>query len=221
MRFRRKEYYLRQLLEKYKMVDFKIIVPAKGRVMLALAELGMYVAGDSEYFHGLENVVDFKEWEFITAVPVEIALDADTRTRLMNKDGECRFVVTEVTPERVNTLKKYGYTLLYEGQKAPTDPNAPAKIAVMDQSADDAILDEPDCHAPCCESEDEERVKMMDEEDVAFEPDLANVPVDEDYLIYNGEKFTVAEVRKALDMYVYLLGLRELCNFVAPECSLK
>lgn len=199
------------------MVDFKIIVPAKGRVTLALAELGMYVAGDSECFHGLENVVDFKEWEFITAVPVEIALDASTRTRLMSKDGECRFVVTEVTPERINTLKKYGYTLLYEGQKAPSDPNAPAKIAVMDQTGDDAVLDEPANEGTECCYDD----GGGDEAEASFEPDLANVAVDEDYLIYNGETFTVAEVRKALDMYVYLLGLRELCNFVAPECTLK
>lgn len=188
------------------MVDFKIIVPAKGRAMLALAELGMYVAGNSEAFADLEKVIDLKGWEFITAVPVEVALDANTRTKLMSEDKDCRFVVTEVTPERVNTLKEYGYTLLYEGQKVPMDPNAPAKVAIMDQSADDAE----DCFLPECD---------QDEDNVAFEPDLANVPANEDYLIYNGEKFTVAEVRKALDMYVYLLGTRELLNFLLPECE--
>lgn len=179
------------------MTDYKILVPARDRGMLALAELGMYVAGCSEAFNDIDpNTIT--NWDYITAVPVELSLTSESRTALMKANPKCRFLVTEVTKDRVNKMvEEYGYTELYANYKAGTipmdkDADRPAKIKVLNK--------------------EEPKVDEMGECTWSSDPDLANVPAAEDYIVYDDVVFTAGEVRAALDMFLGVVHFRNVFN---------
>lgn len=73
-----------------------------------LERLGELVIGEAEAFADID--IEFvKSQEFITAVPIEIALTIPMRAQILYNNPECRFIVTGVPSFRIKNLTEFGY----------------------------------------------------------------------------------------------------------------
>lgn len=95
------------------MVDFKILVKvAKTHELDTVKTLGKAIEGNEEAFLDVDPTWVSKQ-DFITAVPIEVALTMEVRDAVMKNNSNCRFIVTGVPVERVKTLvDRYGYQVL-------------------------------------------------------------------------------------------------------------
>lgn len=81
----------------------KIVEVLPGKVDSALETLAVSMGFEENIFSGVDiNVL--KDAEYITAVPIEIALTSEEREVIINKHPEVKYVVTKVRPERVNEM---------------------------------------------------------------------------------------------------------------------
>lgn len=92
------------------MIDFKILVkvdPEDPKKTLAI--LGQKVCGNAKAFETIDPVWAKKQ-DYLTAVPVEIALTVEMREVLQTHTPDARFVVTGVKTANVdNLVNMYGY----------------------------------------------------------------------------------------------------------------
>lgn len=90
-------------------MDFKYLFKVNAEhPEIALRCLGLKIANDANAFKGVE--LDFvRNQEFITAVPVEIALTVGARAELLFKYPDLKFIVTGVPAQRIAHLVDYGY----------------------------------------------------------------------------------------------------------------
>lgn len=73
-----------------------------------LERLGELVIGEAEAFADID--IDFvKSQDFITAVPIEVALTIPMRAQILYNNPECRFIVTGVPAFRISNLTEFGY----------------------------------------------------------------------------------------------------------------
>lgn len=73
--------------------------------------VGEMVAGEPTAFQGVDvNFVN--QQDFITAVPIEIALTMDMRAKVIYTNPECRFVITGIPVFRVQNLIEFGYQVV-------------------------------------------------------------------------------------------------------------
>lgn len=94
-----------------KVKDWKQIVQVGDNAAVAREKLAELVVGNK---HALDDAdLDFIDsQEYITAVPVELALTTHDRNILMENHPECRLIVTGVTKESAERLANdYGYTV--------------------------------------------------------------------------------------------------------------
>lgn len=76
-----------------------------------LRHVGEVVAGEPLAFQGVDaNFVN--QQDFITAVPIEIALTMDMRAKVIYVNPECRFVITGVPVFRIQNLIEFGYQVV-------------------------------------------------------------------------------------------------------------
>lgn len=102
------------------MIDFKFLVKVNpSDPTLAIKKLGLFVLGNENAFSSVDPDWAGKQ-DFITAVPIAIALTVDMRAVIQANSPSTRFIVTGVTTENVKDLKEnFGY-------KVYTDVNLPA-----------------------------------------------------------------------------------------------
>lgn len=112
------------------MKEFRFIVKVDHSNPIAtLQKLGELVCEDQKAFDGVD--VDFvQQQNFITAVPVEIALTTELRAKTLYFNPECRFIVTGVPVNRLSNLLEFGYAIfdtltvkeeIPEGDENPKD----------------------------------------------------------------------------------------------------
>lgn len=91
--------------------DFRFLVKVNPDNPKGATEaLGGLLEGNREAF---DVDLDFlKQQDFITAVPIEIALTIPMRSQIMYCNPECNFIITGVPTSRVAKLLRYGYTVL-------------------------------------------------------------------------------------------------------------
>ena len=94
------------------MKEFKFIVRVTpNRPEKALEKLGEVVEKDRTAFQAVD--LDFvRKCDFITAVPIEIALTTDLRMRNLYFYPDLRFIITGVPASRVQNLIELGYLVL-------------------------------------------------------------------------------------------------------------
>lgn len=102
------------------MIDFKYLVKVNpSDPTLAIKKLGSFVLGNENAFSSVDPNWASKQ-DFITAVPIAIALTVDMRAVIQANSPSTRFIVTGVTTENVKDLKEnFGY-------KVYTDVTLPA-----------------------------------------------------------------------------------------------
>lgn len=95
------------------MIDFKVLVKvAKTHELDTLKTLGKAIEGNEEAFLDVDPAWVAKQ-DFITAVPIEVALTMEVRDAVMRNNSNCRFIVTGVPVKRVKTLvDRYSYQVL-------------------------------------------------------------------------------------------------------------
>ena len=92
--------------------DWRQIVGINGNPEAAVECLAKQVTGNAEAFKGVDLDTIHDKFEYITAVPIEIALTTDARHVLMKSTPEVRWIITGVTPESVKRMvNEYGYNL--------------------------------------------------------------------------------------------------------------
>ena len=85
-----------------------------------LKHVGEMVAGEPAAFQSVDiNFVN--EQDFITAVPIEIALTMDMRARVLYQNPSCKFVITGVPVFKVASLVEYGYQVVAGNIQQPED----------------------------------------------------------------------------------------------------
>lgn len=83
-----------------------------------LERLGELVIGEAEAFADID--IEFvKSQEFITAVPIEVALTIPMRAQILYNNPECRFIVTGVPSFRIKNLTEFGYQVYTTKVEAP------------------------------------------------------------------------------------------------------
>lgn len=94
------------------MKEFKFIVKVTpNHPEKAVEKLGEVVEKDKTAFQAVD--LDFvRKCDFITAVPIEIALTTDLRMRNLYFYPDLRFIVTGVPASRVQNLIEFGYLVL-------------------------------------------------------------------------------------------------------------
>lgn len=92
------------------MIDFKVLVKViPTDPMAALRKLGEKVTDDERSFVSLDPRWVAQQ-DYITAVPVEVALTVEMREVVQTHDPETRFIITGVTTENVdNLINMFGY----------------------------------------------------------------------------------------------------------------
>ena len=75
---------------------------------IAVKALGFAVTGDPKSFRGIETSF-VKNQDFITAVPIDIALSVPERAHIIYRYPDCQFIVTGVPAQRVANLADFGY----------------------------------------------------------------------------------------------------------------
>lgn len=93
--------------------DWNIIVKCeKGRGEEVRAILAQSLTGDEHALDGA-NIDFINSQEYVTGVPVEIAMTTDQRNALMEANPNCRWIVTGVAARSVERLvNDYGYEVL-------------------------------------------------------------------------------------------------------------
>ena len=157
------------------MKDFRILVkvnPAEPEK--ALKFLSEKLTGDPWILRDTD--IDFvKKQDYITAVPIEIALDMETRAKLSYLIPGIRVIVTGVPACRVKSLQEYGYTAF----------NLDAKLEDEDEGVEDPIQN------PVKKEEPEEKKELAEEEKSICKEK------EEEYF-FNGKKVTKDEYNKKL-----------------------
>lgn len=152
------------------MKDFRILVkvnPAEPEK--ALKFLSEKLTGDPWLLRDTD--IDFvKKQDYITAVPIEIALDMETRAKLSYLIPGIRVIVTGVPACRVKSLQEYGYTAF----------NLDAKLEDKDEEVEDPI------QKPVKKKEPEEKKEVVEEEKSVCKEK------EEEYF-FNGKKITKDE----------------------------
>lgn len=135
------------------MKEFKFIVKVTpNHPEKALEKLGEVIEKDKTAFQAAD--LDFvRKCDFITAVPIEIALTTDLRARNLYLYPDLRFIITGVPASRVQNLIEFGYLVL---------------IDCLD-------LDEPEK-----EAKDEDKAEDEPKEEAEDEQDKANDPGEEE-----------------------------------------
>lgn len=92
------------------MIDFKVLVKViPTDPMASLRKLGEKVTGDEHSFVSLDPRWVAQQ-DYITAVPVEVALTVEMREVVQTHDPETRFIITGVTNANVdNLINMFGY----------------------------------------------------------------------------------------------------------------
>lgn len=91
--------------------NFRVIVKVGAEPLKALQKLGQVVTGNDQDFVSVD--LDWiAKCEYITAVPVEIALSMEERAVLMKHVPTCEFIVTGIPANKVKRMvDRYGYTV--------------------------------------------------------------------------------------------------------------
>ena len=84
--------------------DWRQIVGINENPEAAVEFLAKQVTGNAEAFKGVNLDTIHGKFEYITAVPIEIALTTDARHVLMKNTPEVRWIITGVTPESVKRM---------------------------------------------------------------------------------------------------------------------
>lgn len=91
--------------------DWRQIVRVDGHAVEALEKLAELVTGNKVAFRGTDTEF-VQKCEFITAVPIEIALNMSDRATLKRRSPDTRWIITGVTAHDVeNMVNCYGYNL--------------------------------------------------------------------------------------------------------------
>ena len=92
-------------------MDFKVQVKVNSNPIEALKLLGKEVVGRADAF--TRDNIDLswiEKQDYITAVPIQIALTTEMRDEVMDKNPECRFIVTGVQNSGAEFLEaEYSY----------------------------------------------------------------------------------------------------------------
>lgn len=109
------------------MIDFKYLVKVNpSDPALAIKKLGLSVLGNENAFSSVDPDWASKQ-DFITAVPIAIALTVDMRAVIQANSPSTRFIVTGVTTENVKDLKEnFGYKV-YTDVTLPAAPSLDVK----------------------------------------------------------------------------------------------
>lgn len=91
-------------------MEFRVLIRVnKDQPEIAVKSLGYKVVGDVNAFSEVD--LDFiRKQDFITAVPIEIALTLKDRVEMLYSHPNLKFVVTGVPVQRVPRLYELGYT---------------------------------------------------------------------------------------------------------------
>ena len=90
----------------------KIVEVVPDEVELALEVLALELGLEENTFKGVD-LNALKDAEYITAVPIELALTADDRETIMRSNPNIRFVITRVQSDRVSIMvSELGYELI-------------------------------------------------------------------------------------------------------------
>lgn len=126
------------------MIDFKFLVKVNpSDPVLAIKKLGLFVLGNENAFSSVDPNWASKQ-DFITAVPIAIALTVDMRAVIQANSPSTRFIVTGVTTENVKDLKEnFGYKV-YTDVDLPAAPspspdvkeNEPGEVKTAGQATD-------------------------------------------------------------------------------------
>lgn len=161
------------------MKDFRILVkvnPAEPEK--ALKFLSEKLTGDPWILRDTD--IDFvKKQDYITAVPIEIALDMETRAKLSYLIPGIRVIVTGVPACRVKSLQEYGYTAF----------NLDAKLEDKDEGVEDPIQN------PVKKEEPEKKKELAEEEKSVCKEK------EEEYF-FNGKKVTKDEYNEKLASFL-------------------
>lgn len=88
--------------------DFRHLVRIDGNVEEAVRTLSVVTIGDANALDGVD--LNFlKDFDYITAVPIQIALSYIERANLIKGNPNVNFIVTGIDKEWVPTLQKMGY----------------------------------------------------------------------------------------------------------------
>lgn len=88
--------------------DFRHLVRIDGNVEEAVKTLSMIIIGDANALDGVD--LNFlKDFDYITAVPIQIALSYVERANLIKGNPNINFIITGIDKEWVPTLQKMGY----------------------------------------------------------------------------------------------------------------
>lgn len=111
------------------MIDFKILVKVDpSNPQAAVAVLGQKVLNNEKAFASVDPVWVSKQ-DYITALPVAVALTVEMRAVVQANSPETKFIVTGVTTENVATLKEdfdykvYALTEKKDSPKKEEDEN--------------------------------------------------------------------------------------------------
>lgn len=99
--------------EKTSVQDWRLLVESKGRGLEARGVLAELLTGDRSALDGAdENILS--QQDFITAVPIEIALSVPERARIRKAMPDCKWIVTGVPEKDVERLHDcLGYQVTY------------------------------------------------------------------------------------------------------------
>ena len=86
-----------------------------------LQMLGEKVVGAADAFSDID-LRFVQSQDFITAVPIEIALTTEMRSNLIYQNPVCRFVITGVPVHRIKNLVEYGYAVFTNKVETPEEP---------------------------------------------------------------------------------------------------
>lgn len=171
------------------MKEFKFIVKVTpNRPEKALEKLGEVVEKDKTAFQAVD--LDFvRKCDFITAVPIEIALTTDLRMRNLYFYPDLRFIVTGVPASRVQNLIEFGYLVLtdFDLELPEDESKEEAEEGPKESDENPRELEESDENP---REEDEDRVKQ---EEHLSEPEEELTPK---YFV-NGHPATEEEFKTA------------------------
>lgn len=107
-------------MSKNSKTDFKVLVKSKDNAVSARKELARAINPENEHCFDEANLDFINRQDYITAVPVEIALTVPDRKVILEQNPDLQFIITGVTANAAASLvDKYGYGIIEPEEEEP------------------------------------------------------------------------------------------------------